>query len=77
MQYDTEHCWNPDTDKMDKRKLKVKCPHCERLFAALCSQKTKLVDHGMQWCGEDYEGYSQFITTCSCKKEFKFTTVCS
>lgn len=39
--YDDSIAYNPDTDCMDLRKVKVTCPYCGRVFAALLSKFTK------------------------------------
>ena len=71
--YSDEGCYNFDTDKCDYRKLKIKCPKCERRFAALCSKKTSHVKNGSSWVGCDYkEYYSELKTVCKCGAEFNF-----
>lgn len=77
-QYDTESCYNSETEKFDARKLKVDCPKCNRKFAALCSKKTVALGSSVQWVGCDYqESASKFKTKCKCGNEFEFATVTS
>lgn len=71
--YDGEYATNFDTDKLDPRKIKIQCPKCGRVFAALCSQKTKLVDSGMRWVGCDHrEPYANYETACKCGSSLSF-----
>lgn len=73
--YDVEDAWNSDTDRFDQRKVKVECPSCERVFAALCSPHTVKTDGGWRWVGCDHrEPYTSWRTRCSCGAEFTFDT---
>lgn len=70
-----EDAINFDTDKYDRRKVKVFCPYCNGKSAPLCSSKTNQIDGGWRWVGCDHkEPYATFKTVCKhCKKEFMFT----
>lgn len=37
--------YNQDTDCIDMRKVKIECPYCGRVFAALLSKFTKQIRH--------------------------------
>lgn len=72
-----EDAWNGDTDRFDKRKMKIECPACREMRAPLCSPKTRPTDGGMRWVGDDHrEPYTQFETTCACGARYWFTTFC-
>lgn len=73
--YDDEEAYNPDTDRIDNRKIKVTCPGCGKSFAALCSPATEVYDSGWRWVGCDHrEPYAAFRTRHRCGSEFTFTT---
>ena len=73
---DIEDYWNPDTDTLDVRKIKVSCPSCNREFAALCSKYTEQTWSGWEWVGFSHkEPVTYHKTKCrKCQKEFKFKT---
>lgn len=72
--YSDSNAYNPETEKMDKRKIKVTCPHCKKISAALCSPKTELVDKGTFWVYSDgKEDYSKYQTECKCGKSYTFS----
>lgn len=76
--YDTEHCYNSESEKFDARKLKVDCPNCGRNFAALCSKKTEFIKSTQRYFGcDDLESVSEFKTTCTCGNDFRFATCIS
>ena len=73
--YSDEDCYNDDTDGFDRRKIKVDCPNCKRVFAALCSPRTDLVASGWRWVGCDHkEPYARWSTLCRCGTQFTFDT---
>lgn len=67
-----EDSYNPDSDKVDKRKIKIDCPNCQRLSAPLCSNKTTLLHNsnvGMEW--DEY--HATYTTQCRCGQHYRFT----
>lgn len=74
--YDDEECHNIDTEKFNASKLKVECPKCQRVFAALKSPHTKSGEGYWRWVGCDYkEPACDHTTKCvKCGTEFAFTT---
>lgn len=74
--YSDEDAYNCDTDKYDKRKIRVACPKCGNESSPLCSSKTRQTDSGWRWVGCDHkEPYARFETTCSkCKSVYRFGT---
>ena len=61
---DDEEAWNSDTDRFDRRKIKIECPHCHEEFAPLCSPATEMTESGWRWHGCDHrEPYGQYRTT--------------
>lgn len=65
--------WNFDTDKVDKRKIKIECPSCKRKFAALCSKSTTDNGHSNVGCPDYDDWASRHKTVCGkCKHEFEF-----
>lgn len=72
--YSDEDAWNCNTDKYDRRKIKIVCPHCKRTSAPLCSSFTKVVDGGWRWVGCDHkEPFSHHKTKCKCGEKYSFT----
>jgi hypothetical protein len=73
--YDDEHAYNIDTDKYDKRKVKVKCPKCCHVASPLCSSKTVQTDSGWRWVGDSHrEPFASFKTVCkACKSPYTFS----
>lgn len=73
--YSDEDAVNCETDKFDKRKIKVICPYCHRQFAPLLSKFTKSIDGGWRWvfCSHK-EPWTKFETTCrKCQNKMTFT----
>jgi hypothetical protein len=73
--YSDEDAFNCDTDKFDKRKVKVVCPHCHNVSAPLASYKTTELNSGWRWCGCDHkEPFTTFKAKCrKCHKHYRFT----
>jgi len=70
-----EDFFGEESDKLDRRKVKVKCPACRRTRAPLCSPKTTESDGGMRWVGLDHrEPYQRYRTVCACRARYYFTT---
>lgn len=74
--YDDEDAYNGDTDKYDRRKVRVTCPCCQNVASPLCSTKTQQTSNGWRWVGCDHkEPYCNYRATCrKCRKEYRFTT---
>lgn len=77
--FNDEDAYSPDTDNFDGRKVRIPCPHCGRVTAALLSPLTEWIDGGWRWVGCDHrEPYGTFRTRCSstrgCGQPFTFTT---
>ena len=69
-----ESAWNPESDKIDKRKLKIICPSCERLSAPLCSNKTDLLHNSK--VGIDWDEYHAiYKTQCRCGQHYRFAVI--
>ncbi len=73
--YDDEDAVNFDTDRYDKRKIRVTCPCCHNVASPLCSKNTTTTSSGWRWVGCDHrEPYSNHRTKCrKCRKEYRFT----
>lgn len=72
--YSDSNAYNPETEKVDNRKIKVTCPHCKKTSAALCSPKTELVDKGTFWaCADWKEAYAKYQSECKCGKSYTFS----
>lgn len=72
-----EELLNFDTEKYDRRKLRLECPSCGRPIAPLCSPSLEHVDAGWRWVGLDHqEPWSQYIARCprskGCGAWFRF-----
>ena len=69
--------YNPETDCMGLRKVKIECPECGREFAALLSKYTTPIrcftvdSDGEQWAAE-MKSYC-----VNCETEFTFKLDCS
>lgn len=73
--YSDEDAYNADTEKTDRRKIKIACPGCGNLGAPLCSSKTKKVGlsrHGFDDC---IDRHALYETQCRCGKKYRFTVV--
>lgn len=71
--HDDEEAMNSDTDKYDKRKIRVTCPHCLRVGSPLCSHKTVMFDSGWRWVDCSHkEPYSKHVTMCRCGGKYRF-----
>jgi hypothetical protein len=74
-QYSDEDAYNDETDRYDLRKVKVACPGCKRVFAALCSPHTETTSSGWRWVGCDHrEPFVSYRTKCRCGRKFRFDT---
>jgi|APSaa5957512622_1039677.scaffolds.fasta_scaffold00181_17 hypothetical protein len=73
--FDDEDAFNVDTDRYDKRKVKIICPGCDRVFAALCSPLTEHLQSEWRWQGCEYkQPEADFVTRCGkCGTRFRFT----
>lgn len=71
---DGQGYYNDETDKMDYRKLKVECPNCERLFAALFSPYLIVRGSSWVWRGDSHkEPETEFAVLCvGCNHWFIF-----
>lgn len=67
--------YNGETDKVDCRKIKVKCPGCERVGAPLCSSKTESDGGGFVGCPEMEDYHAHYKTQCRCGQRYRFTVV--
>lgn len=74
--YNDEDAWNCETDKFNPRTIKVRCPHCQHEFAALCSPLTTSTEGGWRWVGCDHrEPYTTYRTRHGrCGGHLTFTT---
>lgn len=71
--HDDEDAFNCDTDRYDRRKIRVSCPHCKRVGSPLCSPKTIQYKSGWRWVGCDHkEPYSSHVTQCRCGGKYRF-----
>lgn len=67
--------YNCETEKLDKRKVKVGCPECKRKGAPLCSSKTTRI-RGSRHGFDDWGDYhTLFETECRCGQKYRFTVV--
>lgn len=75
--YHDDIAYNPKTDAMDLRKVKIHCPNCQREFSALLSKHTKTIRHFM--IGSDYDiPIVEMQSYCmKCKTIFTFKLDCS
>lgn len=73
--YSDEDAFNCETDKFDKRKVKVVCPHCHNVSSPLASKKTVELSSGWRWCGCDHkEPFATFKAKCrKCRNWYRFT----
>lgn len=75
--YHSDIAYNPKTDEMDFRKVKIMCPICGREFAALLSKFTQIDRY--YYLDSDCEiGAARFETFCQkCKSKITFRMECS
>ena len=72
--YSTEDATNYDTEKFDRRKIRVVCPTCKRKSALLCSPLTTEIHSDWRWVGCDHkEPYTIFRSKCRCGQNLEFT----
>ena len=72
---DDEYAYNIDTEKYDRRAIRVKCPGCGRIGSPLCSHKTERLRGEWRWVGLDHKQPEvDFRTTCRCGQTYTFTT---
>lgn len=75
--YHDDIAYNPDTDKMDLRKIKIICPGCQREFAALLSKHTEKIRLIMIGCDYDVPVVEMKSYCIQCKTAFTFKLDCS
>ena len=69
--------YNPDSDCMDLRKVKIECPVCGREFAALLSKHTIPIRHFTTDSDGEQHAVEMKTYCVKCKTAFTFKLDCS
>ena len=75
--YQDDIAYNPETDCMDLRKVKIECPGCGREFAALLSKHTKPIRHFSIDSDGEMPAVEMKSYCIDCETEFTFKLDCS
>ena len=65
-EYNISQAMNRETGRINYRNIKIKCPECNRVFAAMRSKHTDAVCNNV-----DYVKYKTFCKNCESEFEFK------
>ena len=74
--YHDDIAYNPETDCMDLRKVKIICPICGRKFVALLSKFTKPIRHYFLDSDCEYPAVEMETFCRKCKSEITFKMDC-
>jgi hypothetical protein len=74
--YHDDIAYNPETDCMDLRKVKIRCPECDREFAALLSKHTAPIRHFTIDMDGELHAVEMKTYCMKCKTDFAFNLDC-